>query len=427
MAALLGPTNESGIIYYLYGGGGSTDRVVFNDPTDPDYVGPLTGDDGITGLDFAEIIESFAQKTEDDGATHGNFFLGRRPITMTGAIVPTSSLDRATRLHKLKSVLSSILRNDGTLYFTPTGGEQVYVNVRAQQPPRFRGKWTKEFFVSLVAADPRFYSFKRKTAYFENGSSASPTFRRFTWASGTGTSLATRNVYLPAGTWTMRTWVKRSTAAGTLAAAITPNSALSSTPASLTTGWTELTQVVTTTNPEGSATAVALNLSAALTAGQWVEIGPTVFESAAGLAPSDAATFATNWAAGAGYTASNVTASPPTGIENQGNTVSPPRARLVGPATNVLTTYGRTTGSAYLPAAFQLIGATYSGSDYVVVDVNNKTAIKNAVTNDYGSVLASNNVVYGGIPAGFYMPTFYVAGGGSTATRLEMTWRNAYL
>lgn len=423
MAALLGPTNESGIVYYLYGSNGA--RVVFNDPTDPDYVGPLSGDDGITGLDFAEIIESSAQKTEDDGATHGNFYLGRRPITMTGAIVPTSSLDRATRLHKLKSVLSSILRNDGTLYFTPTGGEQVYVNVRAQQPPRFRGKWTKEFFVSLVAADPRFYSTKRKTAYFENGSSASPTFRRFTWASGTGTSLATRNVYLPAGTWTMRTWVKRSTAAGTLAAAITPNSALSSTPASLTTGWTELTQTVTTTNPEGSATTVALNLGAALTAGQWIEIGPTVFESAAGLAPSDAATFATNWTAGAGYTASHVTASPPTGIENQGNTVAPPRGRLVGPGTNVVATYGKTvTGGV---AAFQLVGATYAGSDYVVVDVNNKTAIKNGSTNDYASVLASANVFYGGLPAGFFMPTFHVASGGSTATRLETTWRNTYL
>lgn len=414
MAALLGPTNESGIKYTLTSPSGYI--AVFNDETDPNYVGGLTADEAITGFDSAEIIESFQQRTEDDGALHGSFFFGRRPITMSGNIVPTTSLDRATRLNLLLRCVKDCMRSDGTLSFTPTGGEAVFINVRAQQPPRVRGKWVKEFFLSLVAADPRFYSVKQMTAYFENTSTSAQSYRRFTYSSSS-TSLATRSVYIPAGTWTVRIPVRQS--AGT-AKTITPTLAsgtvVSSPNLTATVGsWTEIVRTFTTTNAVTVASLLTLTLNSSLAAAQYIDVGPIVFESASGLRPGDASSFATNWAAGAGYTMSNQTATPSLGIENQGNAPSAPRLRIIGPYTAQAFVWG----GGYINQT-----ASYSAAQWAVIDTYNKTVLKDNVTNDYASVGAT---FWSGINPGNYHPYIAALTGGSTATRYELSWRNAYL
>ena len=421
MTAFIGPTNESGIKYTLTGPSGFI--AVFNDPTDPNYVGGLTADDAVTGLDSGEIIESFTQKTEDDGAQHGNFFFGRRPITFSGNIVPTSALDRATRLDKFLKCVKSCMRSDGVLSFTPTGGEPVFLSVRAQQPPRVKGKWVKEFFLSLVAADPRAYSLKRSTAYLTPTSTGNATHDRFTYASGSNTPLATRTVYLPPGTWKIRIPIKRSTASGTLAVSAS-NSTGASTPASLTTAWTELSQTVVTANAETVATTITLTLSAALSAAQWVEVGPIVFESAAGLYPSGANTLGTNWSASTGYTRSAVTAGTPAGserlIENQGDSQAFPRLRVLGPATAAYVLPGTSGAQVWFnPVAFV-------AADWLAIETGAKTMLENNTTNVY-SYNVPASTVWGGMPVGYTTPIFSPYGGSGATNVLEVMWRNTYL
>ncbi len=122
------------------------------------YVGALAGDDAVTGLDSPEVRESFSDISEGDGAIHGNFYHGRRPITLSGQIVADSTEARNERLTRLQRATNS-LQADGTLTWTPTGGISQFCYVRKQQPTRIAGAGTiKNFFVALVAADPRIYA-----------------------------------------------------------------------------------------------------------------------------------------------------------------------------------------------------------------------------------------------------------------------------
>lgn len=72
---------QYGVKYTLTGPDGS--RAVFNDPSDVDYVGQLTD---LTGLDSAEVREAADDLIGDDGGVHGEFYYGRRPLTMSGRI-----------------------------------------------------------------------------------------------------------------------------------------------------------------------------------------------------------------------------------------------------------------------------------------------------------------------------------------------------
>lgn len=147
---------ETGIAYTLTNAEGHI--AVFNDTASANYVGGLSGEDAITGLDSPEVRESMADLVEADGAIHGTFYHGRRPITISGQILGTSNTQRNERLTKLQRATNS-LSADGTLSWTNTGSIKQFVNVRKQQPTRITGAGTlKTFFIALVAADPRIYS-----------------------------------------------------------------------------------------------------------------------------------------------------------------------------------------------------------------------------------------------------------------------------
>lgn len=421
MAALLGPTNESGIVYTLLAANGAS--VDFNNNGAGNNIGPLSGDEGVTGFDSAEIIESYAQKTEDDGALHGNFYLGRRPITFSGTIVPTSALDRAQRINKLKLVLNNMLRNDGYLYFTPTGGELSFIRVRAQQPPRIRGKWAKEFFISLVADDPRVYGLTAKLGLYEHAGTVSGAYwRRFTYASTGATDFADRDVYLAPGTYDIKHWVRRSTNTGTASINVTPNSSIGVSSISTSTAWQEMTVRVTTTAGIGSPTTLTFFTGATLTAGQWIEVGPTMIERVDGSAFPLTSTFATNFAGHTGRTASfswSGSETAPPGWENQGTATAYPIIRESGP----FTSGGFAVGAGYISYS----GVSYSSSDYIVVDKFAKTALKNNSANEYSKLTGSND--WRGIPPGNTMPAISSdpSYGTSTATRYEARFRNTYL
>lgn len=139
--------------------GPDSTRAVLNDTTDPDYVGTF-GEDGITGLDSPEIRENAWDLVEADGGVHGNFYFGRRPVTLTVDVLATNAQQRGAALEKLKRATNA-MRGDGTLRWTTPygGGPNQQLSFRRQQPLRITGAWKKSCFLALVAADPRIYSY----------------------------------------------------------------------------------------------------------------------------------------------------------------------------------------------------------------------------------------------------------------------------
>ena len=129
--------------------------ATFNDPTDPNYIGVLTE---VAGLDSPEVRESADDLVQMDGGIHGDFYYGRRPVTLNGVILnPASAAERNARQNRLMQA-SNAMRGDATLRWTPDGGEEQYIKVRRQQPLRIEGNWQKTFQLAVVAADPRVYS-----------------------------------------------------------------------------------------------------------------------------------------------------------------------------------------------------------------------------------------------------------------------------
>src|SRR5687767_13381883 len=57
--------------------------AVLNDSADGNWVGDTTE---VTGLDSPDVRESADDIVEGDGGVHGNFYYGRRPITLSGNI-----------------------------------------------------------------------------------------------------------------------------------------------------------------------------------------------------------------------------------------------------------------------------------------------------------------------------------------------------
>jgi len=145
---------EISVVYVLTGPDGT--RAVFNNPDDRDFVGYITATP--SGLDSAEVRESADVLVEGDGGIHGNFYLGRRPWTLEGIVWPEP--DQAAvnaRIDRLARA-SHALRGDATLAWTASGGVDVQVTGRRQQPFRVTDRRPKRFQVAMVSADPRIYS-----------------------------------------------------------------------------------------------------------------------------------------------------------------------------------------------------------------------------------------------------------------------------
>lgn len=151
---------QIGAKYTLTGPDGTV--AVFNDPTDPNYVGMLTE---LTGMDSPDVRENAEDLVQMDGGIHGDFFHGRRPITMTGLILnPTSILDRDQKQLKV-SRATEAMRGDAILDWFDAAGHRLMLKLRRQQPTRITGAWQKQFMLAMVAADPRIYSYSVQSAY----------------------------------------------------------------------------------------------------------------------------------------------------------------------------------------------------------------------------------------------------------------------
>lgn len=146
--------HEIGIQYELTGPDGT--RAVLQNSGDPDFVGYISE---ITGLDSAEVREQSEDKPGTDGAKHGDFFAGRRPITIEGTIHvgSDSATIRNSRADRLLRA-SLALRQDAVLRWQETGGVPRQISLRRQQPTRLSGLRPKKFLVAMVAEDPRIVS-----------------------------------------------------------------------------------------------------------------------------------------------------------------------------------------------------------------------------------------------------------------------------
>lgn len=147
---------EVGAKYTLTGPDGTV--AVFNDPSDPNYVGMLTD---VTGLDSSNVREAGDDYVATDGGWHGNFFYGRRPITMSGTVFGYGGSDeRTARLDRLRRA-SNAMRADALLSWTNMGMNVAHMCafVRRQQPLRITGAWVKQFQLQLVSADAPLYSY----------------------------------------------------------------------------------------------------------------------------------------------------------------------------------------------------------------------------------------------------------------------------
>ena len=188
---------QYGIPVTLVGPDGT--RAVFNNPSDPDYVGMLTN---ITGMDSPEVRESAEDLVEEDGGQHGDFFYGRRPIVVEGMVDnrplgPLAGMSetvvRNNRMTRLQRATNA-LRSDATMRWLPDGGNEQMVLVRRQQPLRISGGWNKSFQLALVSADYRIVSAALHETQFAPSASVLQSLRNV----GTTSTLPVLTVFGPA-------------------------------------------------------------------------------------------------------------------------------------------------------------------------------------------------------------------------------------
>lgn len=148
---------QIGIPYELIGPDGT--RAVWNDRSDPDFVGFLDGENGITGLDGADVRESAEEIVEGDGGIHGAFYMGRRAITIQGMIDP-EGVDIATVLAREAKIkrASRALRSDAVLRWTQADRPTCRLLLRRQAKPSITGRRPKQVQLAMVAADWRVFS-----------------------------------------------------------------------------------------------------------------------------------------------------------------------------------------------------------------------------------------------------------------------------
>lgn len=135
-----------GAVYELLSPSG--ERAVLNDPADPDFVGYLTGDDAVTGLERASVRESADVLPEADGGVHGAFRYGRLEFTLKGMLDGDTPPFHDSQ-DKLLAATDAMLAN-GRLRWT-ANGVPLQLMFRQQQPTRITGRIPKTFVIAGVA------------------------------------------------------------------------------------------------------------------------------------------------------------------------------------------------------------------------------------------------------------------------------------
>jgi hypothetical protein len=428
---------EIGAKYTLTAGDGTV--ATFNDASDPNYVGILQD---VTGLDSPDVRESGDILVQTDGGWHGNFYYGRRPITLNGTVVsPTDAADRARKLDLLRYV-SNAMRADAILSWTNNAAGSVAMQtwVRRQQPLRITGAWTKTFQLLLVSQYAPLFS----VAQHNDGSNA--------LASGSGLTSNTAGLWTNSGA--------PLTAGATLTGVTTP------TPF---TGTGELKIVTTASANEGAVYAltgtfragVTYTFSVYLRGNSGGEVTNLLFGSAgtgadrasvtnAGLSSGGWTQYSVQWTPSSARTdavaairnqganaitffanAAQVNQSTAVdsfvvpgnvGVENKGSALAYPLITIYGPTSGTVSVTSSTTGQVFQALA----GLTLTSGQYVQVDMLNHTAVRNDGTNlaqyiDF--VNSSWPALIGGSPSAAGNNTLTL----TNAAWMVVTWRDQWI
>lgn len=154
---------EVGIVYEFIGPDGT--RIVVNDPTDPDFVGYLDGDSGVSGLDGTDVRENASDIVEGDGGIHDNFYASRRSVVFSGLVWPEPDMTAVNRRVDALVRATYALREDGIVRWQNSGDEfKKRLTWRRQQKPSITGRRPKTFQIALVSADHRIFSDEEHSA-----------------------------------------------------------------------------------------------------------------------------------------------------------------------------------------------------------------------------------------------------------------------
>ncbi len=175
---------EHGQIWTAVGPDGTT--IVFNDGLSGLYL------EDITGFDSADVRQNVEVLPEADGAVAGNGYYGSRPVTLNGKVIASTAAERNNVIVNMQRALRG-LRGDIVLKSQPSGLPAMQATARLTNV-RVTGGYVKNFLISLVCPDPRFYS---QTVNITTATGVTPTpGASFPWAfpvnfgGGSGATLA---------------------------------------------------------------------------------------------------------------------------------------------------------------------------------------------------------------------------------------------
>lgn len=151
-------------------------RVVFNDPTDADFVGYLVAETSLGGPSVREFADDLV---EGDGAYVGRPYYGKGTVSLSGFLMPlaTATLDRAAREKLVAICHRAKVSADVKLRWAPSGAsESRYLPVRLAQAWRISDLRPKRFLLQFTTPSPFALSntLRSVTAVVAAGATASP-------------------------------------------------------------------------------------------------------------------------------------------------------------------------------------------------------------------------------------------------------------
>lgn len=141
---------QLGIPYKLTGPDGT--QVVFNSPEDPNFVGYLDQENGITGLlDSADVREGYFDIPEWDGGVQTNNFFSRRVGTIQGLIIPEPNMLTYNQRESALKRASRGMRGLGpsVLTWQPDGRSEMMMYLYRQGKITITGRRPKQFVVPM--------------------------------------------------------------------------------------------------------------------------------------------------------------------------------------------------------------------------------------------------------------------------------------
>jgi hypothetical protein len=174
------------------GSDGFGEVAVLNNSASGNFVGYLVES---SGFDSPNVRPNSTLISEGHGATHGHFYHGERPFTMTVlmALSSTTALSMA-RLNKLLRASNAMLF-PGTITWTEADGIARYLNFRREGPVRGPDKDNRQVLCSFVSPDPYIYAVTPTTGGAGTCTNAgtAPTPPTFTLTSPTNTITLTNS------------------------------------------------------------------------------------------------------------------------------------------------------------------------------------------------------------------------------------------